>query len=172
MEQLQLGEYALPRDVQQILRRLRTSQALLWFPDDDQRVFVRWTPRPQDRPDSDSQTAPWVKSVATAPGEQRLTTAQVVDRLRAPSDVYRYELVTPPRCPACNRPVWDSHALDSAHLSGAFCSPECLHETEFHLGEPLTPTHTSTAFTHPLQHVQWDARGATRADADRPRWST
>jgi hypothetical protein len=59
IEQLQLGEFTFPRNVLQVLHLIRTKGELLSH--DDQRVFVRWAPRPQDGTDSNTQSAPWRK---------------------------------------------------------------------------------------------------------------
>jgi hypothetical protein len=172
--QVQLGEYSLPTGTREVLMAARTTDRALWFPHPNQRAFITWAPEPSPsgfEDEEDVETAPWVKTLTKTGTGMRLATRQVVERLESDAAQDDYELVRPVHCQTCRDPVPDTELVESAVLSDSFCSACCLHECEYYLGEPLTPTRTRDVYPHPLHHVYWAALGVEYADSHLPRWT-
>lgn len=174
MTQLELAEFGLPDEIRHVLGTLRATQHTLWFPHENQRAFITWAPEPSPagtEDATDAADAPWVKTLTRTATAMRLTTRQVVDRLRADSAEFDTALVRPVRCSTCRDPVPDTELVASASVAESFCSACCMHEVEHELTEPPTPTHSADVYTHPLLHAHWTRQNADRADAHLPRWS-
>jgi len=168
MVQTQLGEYTHGPEIQALLDRLRNTEAVLWFPHDDQQVVIKWYPdsHPAGYGGEDpAEEKPWIKSICRSAMGHRLTTPQVLERIRADAEQFQAAVVPGIRCGTCLDPVPKTETIVSDQLPERFCSTDCLHEMEYEFGEPLTPTVGVDEFTHPLHFASWTAQNADRVDA-------